>query len=177
MAATAAKEELPPARVAAPQGVRVRAAACGDRHCGTVLLADDDRLFGCGDDHWAQLGVTARPWMNGGGAPCGTAVLAEEACAAALEVDAVPCGAEHSVVRVRDGNLWSWGENSAGALGHHNYTSFAPPNPIANWALRAEKVVTGRLHTCVLRADGGVSCLGEGVAGQFGAGPLTRTCA
>lgn len=175
VAAAAAGEELPPARVAVPPGVRLRAAACGDRH--TVLLADDDRMYGCGDDRWAQLGVTARPWLDGGGAPRGAAVLAEEACADGLAVDAVACGEEHSVARVRDGGVWSWGANSAGALGHHNYTSFAPPNPIANWGLRAEKVAAGRMHTCVLRADGGVSCLGEGVAGQLGAGPLTRTLA
>jgi alpha-tubulin suppressor-like RCC1 family protein len=58
--------------------------------------------------------------------------------------------------------------------GHHNFNSFAPPNPVANWELKAVQIAAGRNHSCVVTKDGQIACLGEGVAGQLGIGPLQR---
>jgi alpha-tubulin suppressor-like RCC1 family protein len=160
------------ARMLLPEGVRVRDAACGDRH--TVLVAETDDVFSCGDDGWMQLGVTAKPWVDGGGASAEPR-LAAEVSADGLAVASVSAGAEHSCALVRDGTPWSWGRGSYGALGHHNFASFAPPNPVANVGLKAVRTVSGRNHSCVLAPDGDVWCVGDGGKGQLGSGPLERS--
>lgn len=167
-------EVLSPRKVNLPDGVRVRDVACGGRH--TLLLGVDDSVYSCGDDKWAQLGVTAEPWVDGGKATgvvrFAKAVSAEDD--GVMAVGKLAAGEDHSAALVRDGVLWTWGANSYGVLGHHNYNSFAPPSPIAKW-ITASAIVCGRNHSCVLTSNGGVSCIGDGVAGQLGTGPLGKS--
>lgn len=170
-------EEREPRKVAVPDGVRIRGAACGGKH--TVLLGEGDGVYACGDDRWAQTGVTAEPWKDGGGGKSGVVRFAGAASAVdgdgqVLAVAQVAAGGQFSAALVRDGVLWSWGENSFGQLGHHNYCSFAPPNPIAKW-FTSKAVACGVRHTCMITGGGDVFCIGDGAAGQLGAGTQHRS--
>lgn len=170
-------EEREPRKVTVPDGVRVRGAACGGKH--TVLLGEGDGVYACGDGRWAQTGVTAEPWKDGGGGKSGVVRFAGAASAVdgdgqLLAVAQVAAGAEFSAALVRDGVLWTWGENSFGQLGHHNYCSFAPPNPIAKW-ISGTAVACGARHACMITGGGDVVCIGDGAAGQLGAGTQHRS--
>jgi alpha-tubulin suppressor-like RCC1 family protein len=160
-----------PVRVPVPGGARIVDAACGDRH--TVLLADNGVIYAAGDGRWAQLGITAEPWRDGGAGPVADMQRAE--CIADLAVCGVACGAGHTLTLVKDGTVFSFGANEFGQLGHHNFSSFAPPSPIADISLRAVAVRSGRNHSCVVTETGNVHCIGLGDAGQLGSGPLQRT--
>jgi Regulator of chromosome condensation (RCC1) repeat len=160
-----------PVRVPVPGNARIVDAACGDRH--TVLLADDGAIYAAGDGQWAQLGITAEPWRHGGAGPVARMQRAE--CIADLAVCGVACGAGHTLTLVKDGTVFSFGANEFGQLGHHNFSSFAPPSPTADISLRAVAVRSGRNHSCVVTETGKVYCIGLGDAGQLGSGPLQRT--
>lgn len=146
-------------------------ASCGNDH--TVLLSREGHLYSCGSDKWAQQCVTAEPWTGNRALPRGE--LLRAACVDDLLFQGVACGAYHTVALVRDGIPFSAGQNMHGQLGHHNLSSFAPANPIANMNLRAQEVQAGRNHTCLLSVDGKVFCIGDNAAGQLGAGPLERS--
>lgn len=62
-------------------------------------------------------------------------------------------------------NLW-------GQLGHHNYSTFAPPSPLADFGLRATAISAGQNHTCVIRDAGELRCIGANDNGQLGVGNL-----
>lgn len=154
-----------------PSGVRVVDADCGEEH--TVLLSQEGHLYACGSDRWAQQCVTAEPWISDNALPRGE--LLRAACLEDLSFQSVACGAYHTVALVKDGIPFSAGLNMHGQLGHHNMSSFAPANPIANILLRAKMVKCGRNHTCLLSDDGNVFCIGDGRSGQLGTGPRQRS--
>lgn len=163
--------EQQPLRVQTPPRLQVVDVDCGDEH--TSLLAQSGVLYACGDDHWMQLGVTTQPWVKGEHKIPGDVHIST--CVEDVAGKSVSCGGQYTVMVARDGTPWSWGENSHGQLGHHNIVSFAPPNPIANFQLRAATSRAGRHHTCIVAEDGTIYCIGEGMNGQLGSGPLQRT--
>jgi hypothetical protein len=166
-----ANDDEEPARIPVPAGARIVDAACGGRH--TVLLGDDGTVYAAGDGRWAQLGITAEPWLAGAAGPVADARPAE--CIADLAVRELACGDGHTLTLVKDGTVFSFGANDFGQLGHHNMSSFAPPSPIANVSLRAVAVRSGRNHSCMVTDLGEVYCIGNGDAGQLGSGPLQRS--
>ncbi|MDQ3036848.1 MAG: hypothetical protein M3Y87_30925, partial [Myxococcota bacterium] len=71
-----------------------------------------------------------------------------------------------------DGTLWCWGDNMDGQLGSGDLTSRAVPvrvGDVGPWEL----VVGGNGgdHTCALRDDGSLWCMGQADYGQLGIGP------
>lgn len=157
-----------PAFVQLPESVKVVDAACGDRH--SIFLDKHGVLYAVGDDHWAQLGISAEPWLKGHGEPTG--LVQRSTLLADLAVAGIACGGQHTVVAVRDGTVFSFGFNQFGQLGHHNFSSFAPPSPISDFHLRARDVKAGRNNTCVLTESGQMKCIGANEHGQLGNGSL-----
>jgi Regulator of chromosome condensation (RCC1) repeat len=170
---TAAVAEVEdPVEMAVQKGLRIIDAACGERH--TVLLTDGDgAVLSCGDDSWTQGMRTAMPWVGNSGKPTGDVRVAS--CVEGIPASSISCGADHTLVLAKDGTMWSSGVNLEGQLGHHNLSSLAPANPIANVSIRAVAVAAGRAHSCVLTDAGEMMCLGGGEAGQLGGGPRQRT--
>lgn len=143
--------------------------ACGGAH--TLLLDARGRLYVAGSDGWAQLGRDARPWLVNAAnrlssSPTEATLLGE------LAGRAVAAGLNHSALLARDGTLFTCGFNQFGQLGHHNFATFAPPAPIADFALRVVHVVAGGNHTCVVTQTGTLRCAGANESGQLGTGSL-----
>ncbi len=147
-----------PQKIDVPRGTRIVQAACGDQH--TLLLTDKGEVYSAGDDRWTQLGKDAEPWQRENKVEHVKNELTKAELIADLPVKQVSCGAQHSVVLVRDGTLFSFGYNMYGQLGHHNYCTFAPPSPIANMAIRAARISVGANSTCALGDDGALRCVG-----------------
>lgn len=150
--------------------------ACSDTH--TTLLDASGILHTLGNDNWAQLGQNAMPWIKNESSnhaalkenqsPIGRAELFGD-----LVGTAVAVGEFHTAMLVRDGTLFTCGFNQFGQLGHHNYTTFAPPSSVADVTLRALAIAAGGNHTCVVTAPGGVlKCAGANESGQLGNGTL-----
>lgn len=157
-----------PNNVKLPDGVTVGDAACGNRH--TIFLDRDGALFGMGDDHWAQLGISAEPWLNSHEEASG--IVRKSELVAGLAGRAIAGGGQHSVMLVRDGTVFSFGFNQWGQLGHHNYSSLAPPSPIADYTIRAAAISAGENHTCIVKENGEMWCIGGNDQGQLGTGNL-----
>lgn len=157
-----------PRQMIVPDGVRVSDAACGSRH--TILLDRSGALFGMGDDRWAQLGISAEPWLQSHKKASG--VVRKSVLVGGLAGRAIAGGGQHSVMLVRDGTVFSFGFNQWGQLGHHNYSSLAPPSPTADYTIRAAAISAGDNHTCIVKDNGEMWCIGGNDQGQLGTGKL-----
>jgi len=78
-------------------------------------------------------------------------------------------GLDHSVVLKTDGDLWSWGANSAGQLGDGTNIDKNSPTRIGthtNWTF----ITAAGLHTMAVRTDGTFWGWGLNYQGQLGDG-------
>jgi len=82
---------------------------------------------------------------------------------------------EHACAVVADGTAACWGRNSNGQLGNGTTGPAASPLTRASISGRVVDVETGGGHSCALRADGTVVCMGLNDKGQLGLGSLTAT--
>ena len=85
---------------------------------------------------------------------------------------AVSGGWEHTRVALSDGTTQCWGANGHNQLGSENCIGicmFSTPVPIPTVS-NAITVSCGRIHSCVLLADGRVKCWGDDVYGELGDG-------
>ncbi len=82
----------------------------------------------------------------------------------------VAAGGTHSCARLASGQVQCWGSNAHGQLGSEpSGPKGVAPRP-AMWVQDAVSVAAGSFHTCVVRADGGVLCVGDNLDGQLGDG-------
>lgn len=157
-----------PRKVKVPPGTKIVDAACGDQH--SLFLDEEGEVFGTGDDHWAQLGISAEPWLKTHQESSGEVRKSE--LVMGLAGYTVAGGGKHSVMLVRDGTVFSFGFNQWGQLGHHNYSTLAPPSPIADYTFRTIAISAGDNHTCVVKENGELWCIGGNSRGQLGTGNL-----
>lgn len=157
-----------PKKVLVPPGTKIVDAACGDRH--TLFLDKNGDVFGAGDDHWAQLGISAEPWLKSHAEFSGEVRKSE--LIEGLAGYTIAGGGQHSVMLVRDGTVFTFGFNQWGQLAHHNYSTLAPPSPIADYTFRALAISAGGNHTCVVKENGELWCIGGNDQGQLGTGNL-----
>ena len=88
------------------------------------------------------------------------------------KVTAIRAGAQHSLVQLDSGALFTWGSNVAGQLGHgEKYCLVDEPKQVL--ALKHENVqcsACGDLHTAVVTDAGDIWAWGRGIEGQLGHG-------
>lgn len=140
--------------------------ACGKNH--TLVVDENGGVFGCGSDAWTQLAASAHPWKPDH--PKTQRGLTTASLLHPLAASSVAAGSNHSAFLMRDGNLFTSGFNQFGQLAHHNYSSFAPPSPIADFSLRVKQVAAGGDVTCVISENQKVLCIGANNRGQLGTG-------
>lgn len=158
-----------PREVLLPKGAKIHDVACGKSH--TIFVDERGGVFGVGDDRWAQLGISAEPWLKTHKMSSGVVRKSELVTDLAVR-EVAAGGGNHSVLLIRDGTVFSFGFNRWGQLGHHNYSTLAPPSPTADFTIRAGKISAGANHTCIVKDNGEMWCIGGNDEGQLGTGNL-----
>ncbi|XP_042381224.1 PH, RCC1 and FYVE domains-containing protein 1-like [Zingiber officinale] len=80
-----------------------------------------------------------------------------------LNVHNIACGRGHAVLITRQGEVFSWGEESGGRLGHGNNADVSQPKLIdALGGLNVELVACGEYHTCAVTLSGDLYSWGDG---------------
>ena len=89
-------------------------------------------------------------------------------------VAAVTAGYWHTCALTAAGAVMCWGENGDGQLGDGTTTARSTPTMVSGLGSGVVAVAAGALHTCAVRASGGVVCWGDNDYGQLGDGTLTQ---
>nr|XP_043616330.1 PH, RCC1 and FYVE domains-containing protein 1-like [Erigeron canadensis] len=80
-----------------------------------------------------------------------------------LDVKKISCGSRHAVLVTESGEIYSWGEESGGRLGHGIETDVSAPKLIYLNGLEIESVACGENHTCALTQNGDLYTWGDGI--------------
>ncbi|WOL02321.1 E3 ubiquitin-protein ligase [Canna indica] len=80
-----------------------------------------------------------------------------------LDVHRVACGVRHAALVTKQGEVFTWGEESGGRLGHGAGTDVVHPRLLESLALcSAELVACGEFHTCAVTSSGELYTWGDG---------------
>ncbi|KAK9107658.1 hypothetical protein Syun_023669 [Stephania yunnanensis] len=81
-----------------------------------------------------------------------------------LDVNNIACGARHAVLVTKQGEIFSWGEESGGRLGHGVEADVSHPKLIETLnGLNVVQVACGEYHTCAVTLSGDLYTWGDGV--------------
>ncbi|XVE65829.1 hypothetical protein DITRI_Ditri08aG0030600 [Diplodiscus trichospermus] len=90
-----------------------------------------------------------------------------------LDVHQIACGARHVALVTKQGEVFTWGEESGGRLGHGIEKDFSRPRLVEFLAVtNVDFVASGEYHTCVVSTAGDLFTWGDGTynAGLLGHG-------
>ncbi|KAL8459004.1 hypothetical protein ACS0TY_036472 [Phlomoides rotata] len=90
-----------------------------------------------------------------------------------LDVQQISCGVRHIALVTRQGEVFTWGEESGGRLGHGIERDFSRPKLVEFLTItKIEFVACGEFHTCALSTSGALYTWGDGAhnAGLLGHG-------
>ncbi|XP_002533468.2 PH, RCC1 and FYVE domains-containing protein 1 isoform X1 [Ricinus communis] len=90
-----------------------------------------------------------------------------------LDVQQIACGVRHVALVTRQGEVFTWGEESGGRLGHGFETDFSCPRLVEFLAVtNVDFVACGEYHTCAVTTSGDLYTWGDGTrnAGLLGQG-------
>jgi alpha-tubulin suppressor-like RCC1 family protein len=85
-------------------------------------------------------------------------------------VKAISAGLEISCALMGGGGVKCWGSNRFGQLGSDVMTYSPTPRDIPGLTAGVAAIAVGGVHTCALKSEGGVACLGGNAKGQLGNG-------
>ncbi|KAK9935169.1 hypothetical protein M0R45_022281 [Rubus argutus] len=78
-----------------------------------------------------------------------------------VDAQGIACGARHAVLITRQGEIFSWGEESGGRLGHGVEANVSHPKLIGTLS-GVESVACGEYHTCAVTLSGELYTWGDG---------------
>ena len=127
----------------------------------TIILKNDDTLWGCGANGSGQLGLgdTSNRYIF-------TQIITN-----IDNVKSVCCGGRHTMILKNDNTLWGCGWNEYGQLGLGDNTNRTTFIKITD---DVKLVDCGRGHTIVLKNDGTLCGCGRNSYGQLGIGNTTN---
>ncbi|PKA55404.1 Ultraviolet-B receptor UVR8 [Apostasia shenzhenica] len=80
-----------------------------------------------------------------------------------LDVQNISCGGRHAALVTKQGEIYTWGEESGGRLGHGVDTDVSQPKLIdALVSMNIELVACGEYHTCAVTLSGDLYTWGDG---------------
>ncbi|XBI22794.1 PH, RCC1 and FYVE domains-containing protein 1 [Aegilops tauschii subsp. strangulata] len=80
-----------------------------------------------------------------------------------LDVYHVDCGVKHAALVTKNGEVFTWGEESGGRLGHGSREDYARPNLVNSLAVsNVDFVACGEFHTCAVTTAGELYTWGDG---------------
>ncbi|CAL0307461.1 unnamed protein product [Lupinus luteus] len=83
--------------------------------------------------------------------------------AVVLDVQNIACGGQHAALVTKQGEIFSWGEESGGRLGHGVETDILHPKLIESLSnTNIELVACGEYHTCAVTFSGDLYTWGDG---------------
>ncbi|XP_058461003.1 probable E3 ubiquitin-protein ligase HERC4 isoform X2 [Malaya genurostris] len=140
----------------------VKQTACGGSH--TLLLTKDGKLFACGNNDLGQLGHLTNDVPN-----------KRPQFVSSLEnyiITHISCGTAHSLAITNWGQLFTWGSNALGQLGHDlENSSYATPRMVKAIATKSViQVAAGQMHSLALTNNGELYAWGANGHGQLGLG-------
>ncbi|XP_062219931.1 PH, RCC1 and FYVE domains-containing protein 1-like [Phragmites australis] len=81
-----------------------------------------------------------------------------------LDVQSIACGEKHAAIVTKQGQVFSWGEENGGRLGHKTSDSVSHPKIIESLASTPVKAIAfGAKHTCAVSVSGELYEWGEGI--------------
>uniref|UniRef100_A0A182M4V1 HECT domain-containing protein n=1 Tax=Anopheles culicifacies TaxID=139723 RepID=A0A182M4V1_9DIPT len=144
------------------QAEDVAQAACGTTH--TLFLTKEGKMYACGNNDHGQLGHDTETLPN-----------KRPQLLVSLEnyiITGVSCGTAHSLALTNWGQVFSWGSNAVGQLGHDTENG-RQPTPRMIKAIGAKHVVqiaSGQYHCLALTNNGELYAWGSNSYGQLGIG-------
>ncbi|KAL3724693.1 hypothetical protein ACJRO7_029801 [Eucalyptus globulus] len=88
-----------------------------------------------------------------------------------LDVHQIACGTRHVALVTRQGEVFTWGEESGGRLGHGSERDFSRPHLVEFLAVtNVDSIACGEYHTCAVSISGDLFSWGDGThnAGLLG---------
>ncbi|KAB5581409.1 hypothetical protein PHYPO_G00175350 [Pangasianodon hypophthalmus] len=150
-----------PALVRFLVGVPVIQISAGGAH--TLALALSAQVFCCGANSVGQLGLK-RTDVKGRFAVCAVPALRN------LGVSSISCGAAHTAVLTKAGEVYTFGEGADGQLGHNSTNNELLPRKVEGIDGPAKQVTCGSHHTLVLMPSGVLFTFGRDVHVQASGG-------
>ncbi|KAM9477006.1 putative E3 ubiquitin-protein ligase HERC6 [Clarias gariepinus] len=138
-------------------GVPVTQIAAGGAH--TLALTLSNQVFCCGANSVGQLGLN-RTDVKGRFAVCAVPALKN------LGVSSISCGAAHTAVLTKAGEVYTFGEGTHGQLGHGSTNNELLPKKLAGIDGSAKQVTCGSHHTLVLMPSGILFTFGRDFQGK-----------
>jgi alpha-tubulin suppressor-like RCC1 family protein len=146
----------------------VIAIAGGGEHA--LAIQGDGTIWAWGSNSNGQLG-------NGSFGGISTVPVQVSTSTGLVTAKAIAAGEAHSLAIASDGQIWSWGLNSAGQLGNGTTTDSNVPVTVSSSTglTEAKSVSAGEGHSLALANDGQVWAWGNNVNGQLGNGTTTNS--
>ena len=126
----------------------------GEQH--TIAIADNGTLWGWGSNSSGEAGISAS-YPNHVNVPTQIGV--------ATNWTDIECGSYHTLALNSDNELYTWGFNNSGQLGHGDFTVRTSPTLInGEW----KGIGAGSNHSFAISVDGNLYGTGQGSGGQLG---------
>uniref|UniRef100_A0A8C4WH69 HECT and RLD domain containing E3 ubiquitin protein ligase family member 6 n=1 Tax=Gopherus evgoodei TaxID=1825980 RepID=A0A8C4WH69_9SAUR len=152
-------QEIPsqhsPQHVTSLSGIPVAQVAAGGGH--TFALSLSGVVYGWGRNNARQLGLSHANRREQVFKPYAVAALTT------IDVVYISCGDEHTAVLTQDGSVFTFGDDSAGQLGHHSSTQIPGPQKVEWLDGPVSHLACGSYHTLVyMSTPGQVISFGRG---------------
>ncbi|XP_060782468.1 probable E3 ubiquitin-protein ligase HERC3 isoform X2 [Neoarius graeffei] len=154
------KPGVKPELVGALDAQKIAGVACGQAH--SLALSEQGQVFAWGAGEWGQLGLgTAEEAVR-------VPRLIKKLCE--HRISQVMCGNQHCIALSKDGQLFTWGQNSSGQLGlGKSEPSCLCPQPLKSLCgIPLSQISAGGDHSFALSLSGAVFGWGRNSAGQLG---------
>jgi len=139
----------------------VTSLSAGSAH--TCALTRTGRVYCWGDNSAGQTGQDSE-----------AAILRPMAVPGLPPVVSISAGGgqegSHTCAVTKDGQVFCWGDNSAGQLGREASSGRAPLPQLVKGLGAARQVAAGSRHSCSLNPEGAMHCWGNNSGGQLGDG-------